>query len=319
MLNDDGPPSPQSCPYLLPFVEALQNAGHLVSVVIPDSSRSWIGKAHLIGVQVKATYVSPSLFQTHGSGEHDTQNDDAHDGKNDWVVVSGTPACCTQLGLYSLFPDREPIDLVVSGPNHGRNATTIYSLASGTVGGAMEAVTCGKKAIAVSFASKEDQPAEVIQAASRLSARLIEHLYTHWPESVELFNINVPMYPDVEHRPIVYSTTLQGYWSKGSLYGEVDVAIDQNNNHADQAPTESGGEGKRTRYFQWAPELSDIQRMVDASEPGTDAFTISQGCTSDANSHSPTPQWGDDSQTNSVTPLTANYNHVPGFSGELQI
>jgi 5'/3'-nucleotidase SurE len=52
----------------------------------------------------------------------------------DWILVNGTPASCIQLGLFNLFPNRPPIDLVISGPNHGRNASTIYNLSSGTVG-----------------------------------------------------------------------------------------------------------------------------------------------------------------------------------------
>ncbi|KAK2793217.1 hypothetical protein FQN52_001865 [Onygenales sp. PD_12] len=349
VVNDDGPPSWRS-PYILPFVEALQNAGHLVSVVIPDSSRSWIGKAHIIGETVKATYVLPEVLQR--SYENDSDHDqnglgnswqphnaagsdqctitgtpdparERGTGRHHWVVVSSTPASCTQLGLYSLFPDRAPIDLVVSGPNHGRNASTIYTLASGTVGGALEAVTCGKKAIALSFASKDPQRLETIQAASRLSVKLINHLATHWPDDVDLYNVNVPMRLDVETRPIKYTSILQNTWSQPSLYQEIDPrndrgasqptklaaaaaaddddAADQNN--TSPPPTESGGQREplqQTRYFEWAPELSDIQRSVEMSQCGTDTHAVMNGCTS-------------------VTPLIANFNRVPRFNGELKI
>ncbi|OAX78941.1 5'/3'-nucleotidase SurE [Emergomyces africanus] len=341
VVNDDGPPSQKCSPYLFPFVKALGNAGHLVSVVIPSSSRSWIGKAHIIGETLKATYISPeALLEDSGASaqsNHD-QNDVRSNGLSTpsnkhgrstssstpgsdlgrlWVVVNGTPAACTQLGLYCLFPDREPIDLVISGPNHGRNASTIYGLASGTVGGALEAATCGKKAIALSFASKDKQPAETIQAAARISVKLIEHLSAHWPdEGVELYSVNVPMRSDVEKRPIVYTSMLQNFWSKSSLYREVDLSASQpannsNNSKDDRAwgdevsPTESGVLGQRdhlqqTKYFQWAPELSDIQRSVEMSQVGTDTCTVMNGCTS-------------------VTPLSANFSHVSSFSGELRL
>ncbi|KAK4696251.1 hypothetical protein P7C71_g1649, partial [Lecanoromycetidae sp. Uapishka_2] len=46
VINDDGPPSNQTSPYIHAFIATLQNAGHLVSVVLPHEQRSWIGKAH---------------------------------------------------------------------------------------------------------------------------------------------------------------------------------------------------------------------------------------------------------------------------------
>ncbi|PGH17934.1 5'/3'-nucleotidase SurE [Helicocarpus griseus UAMH5409] len=339
VVNDDGPPSQKCSPYLYPFVKTLQDAGHLVSVVIPDSSRSWIGKAHIIGETLKATYVSPEalLKDSSGSVQSNHASNDLGSGGlqkrngassaqpdtstpdstrdcgtgHPWVLVAnGTPAACTQLGIYCLFPERPPVDLVVSGPNHGRNASTIYTLASGTVGGALEAVTCGKKSIALSFASKEKQPVEIIQAAARLSVKLIEHIASHWPaEGVELYNINVPMRLDVEDRPIVYTRTLPNTWSKCSLYGEVDArTIEPDNNdvgdkdrHEGSAPTERGGQQEpRTRHFKWAPELSDIQRSVECSQVGTDAYTVMNGCIS-------------------VTPLMANFSHASGFGGELKL
>ncbi|KKA18010.1 Acid phosphatase, partial [Rasamsonia emersonii CBS 393.64] len=325
VVNDDGPPSKKLSPYVRPFVDALQDAGHRVSVAVPAESRSWIGKAHIIGASLKASYVHPDSFREDGTWDSSVNNHEvsqnASEAKednqqqqapvrsrdNDWVVVSnGTPASCTQLGIYNLFTDRGPIDLVVSGPNHGRNASTIYNLSSGTVGGALEAATCGKRGIALSFGSKEEQDPEVIKAASRLSVRLIEHLYRNWDERVELYNLNVPMRADVESRPIRYTRALPNRWTKGSLYaevthddGEAEHAGDGNNNNlnngAAKVASKSGlfswftngatathvdqGSTGRERYFQWSTELSDIKRSLEASEEGTDAHTVLSGCT----------------------------------------
>ncbi|KAF3056988.1 hypothetical protein CFAM422_012526 [Trichoderma lentiforme] len=41
----------------------------------------------------------------------------------EWVLIDGTPASCVQIGLNHFFQDKGPIDLVVSGPNFGRNST----------------------------------------------------------------------------------------------------------------------------------------------------------------------------------------------------
>lgn len=85
-------------------------------------------------------------------------------GEEDWVLIDGTPATATQLGLFHLFSspsslgsggggEQQPaFDLVISGPNYGRNTTALFSLSSGTVGGAMEAATFGVRAVAISFA-----------------------------------------------------------------------------------------------------------------------------------------------------------------------
>lgn len=291
MVNDDGPPSRRLSFYIRPFVDALQDAGHRVSVAIPATSRSWIGKAHLIGASLRATYVPPDAFRDDGTWDpsperarSDSRND------NDWVVVdNGTPASCAQLGLYSLFTDRGPIDLVVSGPNHGRNASTIYNLSSGTVGGALEAATCGKRGIALSFGSKEEQSVDVVRAAARLSVRLVEHLYRNWDDGVDIYNLNVPMRPDVESRPIRYARALPNHWSKGSLYAEVTEAgkeapLPNGTADAGAAPTPAKqvngcAPRLRERYFQWSTELSDITRSLEAAEEGTDAHTVLGGCT----------------------------------------
>src|SRR4030095_11266019 len=133
-VNDDGPPDDQLSPYILPFVQALNNAGHQTSVVLPTKSRSWIGKAHIIGEILTATYVNP--VQLPQAGDIDRSETSS---EKDWIFVDGTPARCVQLGLFILFLERPPINLVISGPNHGKNASTIYNLSSGTVGGALEA------------------------------------------------------------------------------------------------------------------------------------------------------------------------------------
>lgn len=345
LVNDDGPPSRKLSPYVRPLVDTLKNAGHQVSVAIPATSRSWIGKAHIIGAELTATYVHPDQFRDDGSFAITTttattvqQNHNEHrqgglpltpaasdehlraaapvvaatdeNNNEDWVVVSnGTPASCAQLGIYELFRDRGAIDLVVSGPNHGRNASTIFSLSSGTVGGALEAATCGKRGVALSFGSKDEQPAEIIAAAARLSARLIEHLYRNWDDAVELYNVNVPMRADVETRPIRYTRALPNVWTKGSLYAEVKGAPSTTSNTSDSG---------KSRHFQWSAELSDIKQGMRESPEGTDARTVLDGFTRYVFS---IPDYHDllFNKLSSVTPLLANFWHPPGFTGELTL
>ncbi|OJJ47690.1 hypothetical protein ASPZODRAFT_151150 [Penicilliopsis zonata CBS 506.65] len=296
VVNDDGPPSKRLSPYIRPFVDALEAAGHLVSVATPAASRSWIGKAHLIEASLTATYVDKDSFEEDGTYREYRDSDGLEGNGNEWVVVTnGTPASCTQLGLYNLFTSRGPIDLVVSGPNHGRNASTIYNLSSGTVGGALEAVTCGKRAIAVSFGSKDEQPVETICAASRLTVRVIQYLSRHWDPNVELYNLNVPMRADVESRPVKYTRTLPIYWPRGCLYAENEINGTNGVNGVNGMQMHH-----KQRHFKWSADLVDMKKALQAAEQGTDAHTVLDGCTS-------------------VTPLRANLWHVPGLEGELDI
>ncbi|KAF3358721.1 hypothetical protein VdG1_05275 [Verticillium dahliae VDG1] len=134
VTNDDGPPSPHSSPYVASLVAELKKAGHTVSVCLPHTQRSWIGKAHIIGQSVKPVYYTPSpnLYGDDAEGTihtRPTTSDPAtpgtFDADKEWVLVDGTPA---------------------SGPNYGRNTTAVFALSSGTLGGAMEGAICGRKA-----------------------------------------------------------------------------------------------------------------------------------------------------------------------------
>src|ERR671920_1691729 len=63
--------------------------------------------------------------------------------------VDGTPTDCVMLAVEALMPDRP--DFVLSGINHGQNMGEDV-LYSGTVAAAMEGLSLGIPAIAVSFA-----------------------------------------------------------------------------------------------------------------------------------------------------------------------
>src|SRR5205085_2486730 len=95
----------------------------------------------------------------------------------EWVLVDGTPASCVQIGLYHFFQSRGPVDLVVSGPNYGRNTTAVFALSSGTLGGALEAAVCKRRAVALSYAFfSRNHDGEIIAAASRRGADGSEEL-----------------------------------------------------------------------------------------------------------------------------------------------
>jgi 5'/3'-nucleotidase SurE len=135
----------------------------------------------------------------------------------------------------------------------------------------LEAATCGKRGIALSFGSKDEQPPATIAAAARLSTRVIEYLCRNWDERVELYNLNVPMREDVEFRPVKYTRALRNEWTKGSLYAEVQ--------NEEKVEIQQKGKSNRIRQFRWETELSDIKRSLAESPQGTDARTVLDGFT----------------------------------------
>lgn len=224
LTNDDGPPSNQSSPYVHSLVKTLQDRGHIVSVVLPHTQRSWIGKAHMVGQVLTPTYFRPgTLHQDDGI----TQNQPFNDGKEEWVLLDGTPASCTQIGAWHLFNDRGPIDVIVSGPNYGRNTTAVFALSSGTLGAALEGACLGKKSIAISYAfdSREHDP-KIIAGASKVAAKLIEKFTNEWPEDVQVYTINVPLRPNVESEKIVYTHMLQNKWTSGSCFAALPAEVE---------------------------------------------------------------------------------------------
>ena len=259
-------------------------------MILPHQQRSWIGKAHFVGQVTKPSYFRPGTVHC-DDGTVQDRPAKSNEDLEEWILVNGTPASCAQLGLYHFFQDRGPVDLVISGPNYGRNSTSLFSLSSGTIGGAMEAAVCGKRAIALSFAfySRDHDP-KLIAGASRQAVKVIEHLYNNWGSDVDLYSINVPLVVDVESHKIMYTHALQNYWTSGSSFEEVPADEDdqdpetheqeiRKNEMAGGDQSKNPMKGHRHRNFKWAPKFGDVQKSIDASPPGNDGWAIGQGYT----------------------------------------
>ncbi|KAI9734332.1 MAG: hypothetical protein M1834_002438 [Cirrosporium novae-zelandiae] len=329
VVNDDGPPSTQSSPYVHSLVKCLQEAGHSVSVVLPHTQRSWIGKAHMVGTTVKPTYFRPGTLHKDDGTVHTHPLGSNEEGE-EWVLVDGTPASCVQIGLYHYFKEKGPVDLVVSGPNYGRNTTAIFGLSSGTIGGALEGAICRKKAIAVSYAffSRNHDP-EIIAGASKLSVKLVEYLYNNWGKDVDLYSINVPLVEDVGNHKIMYADMLQNYWSAGSSFQEVEP--EEGNEDPAQMEREIREEGEGTpdpdgkknirnshKHFKWAPQFHDVYQSVEESTPPNDGWAVKEGYT--AYGHPRTKVEAIDADPdNSVTALKANFMHAGRYQGEIKL
>lgn len=114
-------------------------------------------------------------------------------GERRWQV-DGTPTDCVMLAIEALMPDRP--DFVLSGVNHGQNMGEDV-LYSGTVAAAMEGLSLGIPAIAVSYAwgDLRADPARLAAQADLLSS-LLKHLLTlpDFPQET-LLNVNLPPVP----------------------------------------------------------------------------------------------------------------------------
>jgi tubulin---tyrosine ligase len=258
------------------------------------------------------------------------------DGKEEWILVDGTPASCVQIGLYHEFKDRGPVDLVLSGPNFGRNTTAIFALSSGTIGGALEGAVCGKKAIALSYAfDSREHDAEIVAGAAELSTRLMEKLVAEWPEDVHLYSINVPVRKGVENAKIVYTEMLQNQWKHGSSFEEIVAEEDEKLDPAEheketreewttlssmqEANGDIGGQAsiRLKKQYKWAPNFADVKEAVWNAGSG-DGWTVIQGMVRYV---CPISRLIARFLTSpdSVTPLRANFWHLPQYKGEIKL
>lgn len=210
----------------------------------------------------------------------------------EWVLVDGTPASAVQIGLHHFFADRGPIDLVLSGPNYGRNTTAVFALSSGTLGGALEAAACGVRSIALSYAffTRNHDP-EIVAGASRHAVRVVEALVAQWPAdgSVDLYSVNVPLVEGVEGARSMFAPMLQNYWTAGSsAFEAVDGAEEGDEDEEEErireaevnggeVPEGSGKKGLAHKHFKWAPKLGDVMKAVEEAPPHVDGRVIRAG------------------------------------------
>ena len=178
VTNDDG----IHAPGIFALKQALDAAGHKVTVCAPDRPRSASGHAITLHKPLRLQEVA------------------LPDGSIGYAG-SGTPADCVTLGVLDVLDN--DVDLVVSGINHGPNLGWDVTY-SGTVSAAMEAVIIGVPAIAVSVASY----AQTVryEPAARFAATLAGYLSRQRLPPVTLLNVNAPDLPEEEIRGVMVTT-----------------------------------------------------------------------------------------------------------------
>ncbi|KAI9311690.1 survival protein sure-like phosphatase/nucleotidase [Dichotomocladium elegans] len=280
ITNDDGPPCKDESPFILPFIEHLESLGWDVKYgsAAPSDYASWISKSFMIKDHIELSYYHRDTGHT---GYHRRSD-------RDFVLLSGTPATCINIALYHIYKHID-FDLVLAGPNFGRNSANIYTLSSGTVGAALESTMCEKKSIALSFAFySRDFSRDKIQCASVMATNVIQHLYERdkWPKN-GLFNVNVPLVNEL--RPVRLTRFHKTHY--GSLFRPlVDVSLEAADKAVATAATAAkqdasgemaeqnmrqfaeGHESART-VFHFAPDIASMSHPTDPAED-SDAWAL---------------------------------------------
>ena len=130
-------------------------------------------------------------------------------GLFDGYSIGGSPADCIKFALNELIQPDNPIDLVVSGMNHGANVG-INVFYSGTVAGAIEAAFYNLPAIAVSAAF--DEPMD-FEGSAVFAFETIQRL-TDIPAG-HVVNLNIPpLSKGTPKPPRVVSQSIYGFDEK---------------------------------------------------------------------------------------------------------
>ncbi|KAH6917360.1 cytoplasm protein [Coprinopsis sp. MPI-PUGE-AT-0042] len=301
LTNDDGPPNVKESPYVLGLYLTLKALDWNVKVVLPSSQKSWIGKAYHIKEVTAGRYYYP---KEDGTGETSTKSRPLKEGElAEWILLDGTPATCANVALHNLYPGQ--IDLVISGPNLGRNTSAAFSLSSGTIGAALSSSLSRVRAIALSYGTVvHPTPTTYFQPAHVLGRQIISHLWDNWGKDsagirngeVDLYSVNIPLIEDIlsEQGLNIYWTTM---WrnSYGRLFKNI---AEQQQSSSDKGTVNPAGPDAATNsaqtpagpsqraeesdlLFKWAPDMRGlIQPQEDELPVGSDGWAIHQGSVS---------------------------------------
>ncbi|KIJ22236.1 glycoside hydrolase family 16 protein [Paxillus involutus ATCC 200175] len=296
LVNDDGPPGAES-PYILGLYRHLTvDLNWDVKVVVPSSQKSWIGKAYHIAEITRGKYFYPRRPDGVQGETSDTPRELQEDEIAEWILMDGTPATCANVALHNLYPGE--IDLVISGPNFGRNTSAAFSLSSGTIGAAMDGALSRTRAIAISYGNVlHPTPVELHEPAHKLSIRIIEYLWTNWGKDpagmrdgeVDLYNVNLPMI----HK-LAEPEGLQVYWthmwrnSYARLFKAVTTVSQTTREIPPEGPNSVSGVGNiasdtsagasRCLLFKFAPDIQALVTPDLSTVPvGTDGWAFGMG------------------------------------------
>ena len=124
-------------------------------------------------------------------------------------TLTGTPADCAKLGINIFINEGHLPDLVVSGINHGSNASAA-AIYSGTLGAAAEAAIYGIPAIGLSI--NTHSPDADFTAVLALSRQIVEKVLEGGLRRGIYLNVNFPDMPLEQIRGIRLARQGNGRW-----------------------------------------------------------------------------------------------------------
>lgn len=183
ITNDDG----HLAKGINSLIDSVRGLGEIV-VVAPDGPRSGMSSAISSINPIRITLVSE---------EPDLKI----------YACTGTPVDCVKLGISEVV-DRKP-DLVLSGVNHGSNAS-ICVLYSGTMGAAMEG--CVFKIPSIGFSLLDHSANADFTASKKITRLLSEKILEEGLPIGTCLNVNIPKGDDLKGLKICRQTS--GQWVK---------------------------------------------------------------------------------------------------------
>ena len=235
ITNDDG----YQAKGLRTLVRILRPFGE-ITVIAPKRAQSGMGMAVSLGIKQLA-------YKDLGIDENGTS----------WSYLDATPASCIKFGLNFPFVETPP-DIVVSGINHGSNASTAACY-SGTLGAAQEAALNGVPAIGVSLDTFEpDADFSVVEKYfPEIFRRIVEHL----PASFgTYYNVNFPNIPADRILGVRAAVMGMGHWEKEFVVWD-DYLL-----HRFGISPETFGEGPKVELEQGEKLFMMVGEYVDAPE-----------------------------------------------------
>lgn len=234
VCNDDG----INAPGIRNLISVMNEIGEVV-VVAPDSPQSGMGHAITITGILRCDPIT------------------IDDGPQKEYSCSGTPVDCVKLAVNVVL-DRKP-DLVVSGINHGSNAS-INVIYSGTMSAAMEGCLEGIPSIGFSLCdfSHDANFRPALPYIKKIAEKVLAE---GLPQDVVL-NVNIPKYSGVDYRGIKMTRQSRGNWEeefdsrqdpRGRNYFWLTgkfVNYDQQDDHDEQALADN--------YISVVPVKSDL-------------------------------------------------------------
>ena len=184
VINDDG----WGTAGIRLLAKEMTKMGH-VTVVCPDGARSGYG----------ADISAANPMYLRRIEEHDLNGAEVY-------VTNGTPADCVKIAREYLFRDKQ-IDLIVSGINHGSNAS-VNTMYSGTMGACLVAAEKGIPAVGWSINSHE--PDVDLHWLQPFLVEVTRHLYEEGIAPRTCFNINAPV---GEIEGIRWTRECVGHWT----------------------------------------------------------------------------------------------------------